>query len=118
MRHGSKATHPVANSMESGGRSVIGNVNAASEAGFDHQRAPWPNLATASLARRRPQSRRFRIVTVVHTPTSRVGRPRRGPTSGIPESATLGDAPGWRALALALRSAPVRPNYAFERAIL
>jgi hypothetical protein len=118
MRHGLKATLPVAQSVKSGGRIVVGNVSATIEAGSVCERAPWPGSVAASLARRRPQSRWSQAHTAVQTPASRVGHPRRGPTSGIPETATLGDAPGLRALASASRSAPVRPNYAFERRLV
>jgi hypothetical protein len=65
MRHGLKATRPVTISMESGGRTVIGNVNVAVEASSVCERAPWPGLETASLARRRPQSRWSQVHTAV-----------------------------------------------------
>jgi len=101
-----------------GGVIESGRLSASVEAGFDHERAPWPGSETVSLARRRPQSRLFKVHAADHTLPARVGRPRRGPTSGIPDRAALGHALELRALASALRSAPVRPNYAFERSVM
>ena len=104
--------------MESGGVIEIGNTSVSGEASSVRERAPWPCSETASLARRRPQSRLSQVCAVVHTLRSRLGRPRRGPTSGIPDGAALGHALELRALASTLRAAPVRPNYAFERSVM
>ena len=113
-----KETLPVAQTMESDGVIESGNASVSIEAGFVRERAPGPYLETASLARRRPPSRWFRVHSVVHTSISRVGRPRRGPTSGIPDGAAPGHALKSRALVSASRSAPVRPNYALERSVM
>ena len=113
-----KVTSPVAQTMESGGVIESERLSASVEAGFDHERAPWPGSETSSLARRRPQSRWSQVYAAVHAWRLRVGRPRRGPTSGIPDGAILGHALELRALASTLWSAPVRPNYALERSVM
>jgi hypothetical protein len=95
-----------------------GKVSVPIEASSVCERAPWPKSESASLARRRPQSRWIRVYAAVHTVQSRLGRPRRGPTSGIPDRAALGHALELRALAFALRPAPARPNYALERRLV
>jgi hypothetical protein len=95
---------------------VIGEVSASVEC-FVCERGPTHGFSSASLGRRRPQSRRSRVCAAVQTSQSRVGLPRRGPTSEIRESTAPGRALGMRALVAAVRSHSVRPNYAFERTV-
>jgi hypothetical protein len=102
--------------MNRGGGIVIGTVSALVE-NFVRERAPPQGSATASLSRRRPQSPLSSLCTAVHALASRVGRPRRGSTSKIPDGLELGQTPGLRALAVRGRSHAVRPNYAFERTV-
>ena len=113
-----KVTSPVAQTMESGGVIEIGNTSVSGEASSVCERAPWPGSETSSLARRRSQSRWSHVHAAVHTFSLRIGRPRRGPTSGIPDGVALGHALELRALATAFRSAPGRPNYALERSVM
>jgi hypothetical protein len=108
------ATLTATTAMKWGGGIVIGTVGALVE-NFVHERAPPQSSSTVSLSRRRPQSPLTRLCTAVHALPSRVGRPRRGSTSAIPDRAPLGSASGLRALLAAVRSHSVRPNYAFER---
>jgi hypothetical protein len=108
------ATLQAAPVMNGGGGVVIGPVSAQVE-NFVHERAPPQSLSTASLSRRCPQSRWPSLCATVLAPQLRVGRPRRGSTSEIPEGSELGHTPGLRALVVAVRSHSVRPNYAFER---
>jgi hypothetical protein len=110
------ATHLTASVMNRGGRIVSCAVIASVEC-FVHERAPPQCSATASLSRRRPQSPLSRLCTAVHALASRVGRPRRGSTSEIPDRSLPSSTPGLRALAVSGRSHSVRPNYAFERTV-
>jgi hypothetical protein len=111
------ATLTATTAMKWGGGIVIGTVGALVE-NFVHERAPPQSSSTVSLSRRRPQSPLTRLCTAVHALPSRVGRPRRGSTSGIPDGSELGQTPGLRALVVAVRSHAVRPNYAFERTVI
>jgi len=99
-----------------GGRIVIGAVSASVEC-FVRERAPTRGSSSASLARRRPQSRLFRVCAAVHTLQPRVARPRRGPTSEIPERLSHRPSIGLRALVVPVRSHSVRPNYALQRTV-
>jgi hypothetical protein len=108
------ATLQAAPVMNKGGGIVIGEVSASVEC-FVHERAPTRGVNLPSLARRRPQSQSFQDCAVVHALPSRVGRPRRGPTSEIPDRSLLGSALGLRALAFSVRAHFVRPNYALQR---
>ena len=108
------ATLQATSVMNRGSGIVIGAVSAQVE-NFVRERAPSGSSRSASLSRRCPQSRCSRLCAAVHALPSRVGRPRRGPTSEIPDGLMSGSALGLRALAGPARANSVRPNYAFER---
>jgi hypothetical protein len=97
--------------------SVIGTVSASVE-NFVHERAPTQRLSSASLARRRPQSRWLGPCATVHASQFRAGRPRRGPTSEIRDRVLPGPALALRALVVPVRSHSVRPNYALQRTVI
>jgi hypothetical protein len=111
------ATRPATSLMNGGGGIVIGTVSASVEY-FVHERAPMHGSSSASLSRRRPQSRWPWVRAAVQTPPSRVGRLRRGSTSKSPERLLPGLALRLRALVVPGRVHAVRPNYALERTVI
>jgi hypothetical protein len=110
-------TLPATSAMKWGGGIVIGTVSASVEK-FVYERAPSQRVGSASLARRRPQSRLSRLCAAVRASQLPVGRPRRGPTSEIRDRSLLGPALALRALVVPVRSHSVRPNYALQRTVM
>ena len=101
-----------------GGVIANGSVSTSVEAGFAPERARSHCSRLASLGWRLPQRRLPQRFACVDRSSMRVGQSKRSPTSGIPDRTALGPTRDWRALASASRSAPVRPNYAFERSVM